>query len=272
MSLNIQRFLAALVVDPQLFLKFRESKLECAKSFGLNLHDAHLVATTDAAQLAIFRDVVEGTRAIQFQGWFPSLASAIDQEFWIHLIQDFHAEVCIRSAKRFNDANLFCKWVASRFPSSVAQDMVIHDLAVVIASGAFRPSWPGMDADAPRTSCILSDGAYCTLRPDAVPFSLQRPIDKLHQAEVDIFIQHAEQGLDECFFYLVHVDRTGVEVADTLKISELDSPTFAFLMQLFVPPWQQLDQAQSPPITVGEGVAIEALIDAQVLMTRDAQL
>lgn len=272
MSLDVQRFIAALVVEPQLFGRFRESQLECAQSFGLNPRDARMAAGTNLSQLAVFRDVVEGTRAIQFQNWFPSVTSVISEECWIRLIQDFHAQVCVRSSKRFNDANLFCDWVAARFPRTLALDMVIHDLAVVIASGALRCSGRWVDEAASRMPRIMRGGKSWTLRPDAVPFSLQRPIASLQQTGAEVFSRNTQRESGAKFYYLVHAGRTGDGADDALNISELDPPTHSFVMQLFVPPWQKSDHATSVLVKAEEGVAIDALMEAQVLITSDAQL
>jgi hypothetical protein len=262
MSLAVQRFLAALVVDPTLFSSFRDDRVQCATTFGLSPQDAELISTVDLAQLGVFRDVIRGTRTIQFRMFFPMLAHQMPELDWIALLRQFHEEVCVKNAQQFADAEAFRAWVEARHPESAVRDLVEHDMAILIASGD-PSSGPRTILCVPRAPRMEHKGVVYALRRNAVPLRLGRSIDELQKPTPGL---SGERTDGDDHLYLVH--SSGEDAMAGLTVSELDAPTFDLVRSLYTSPWDLPDTIRwvRPP----QGAAVGDLIEAGVLvMPRD---
>jgi len=153
--------------------------------------------------------------------------------------------------------------------------MVVHDLAVLIGSSGIRSNRTGAAAYSSTSARAAIGGRIYSLRSDAAPFALRRPVDSLQIDAADVLNTDATRFGGDEHFYLVHGGVEASDVESELSISELDAPTYAFIKQLFVEPWQQpandaCTDAPSTSMTPDDSVAVDALLESQVLVPTHA--
>jgi hypothetical protein len=156
-TFDYQRILARLIVDESFFDDFVADRDRVMDRFGLDDADRSRLGRLDENELAVFKDVVNSTREINFGLVFSELHDRMSAERWTALLSDFRRAVVLRDSSSGADLDAFCEWLDEEYPGSRVAALARYQLALqAIGSTPVTAGPAGTAQVAPRTQVFTT--------------------------------------------------------------------------------------------------------------------
>ncbi|WP_371666631.1 hypothetical protein OG985_46185 [Streptomyces sp. NBC_00289] len=152
-----QRFVAGLIVDEHLFQDFVQDRHGVLRRYQFDSTDREQLELLDTDELAVFRDVVDGTRAVFFGLIFDELRGRMSDDGWDQLLANFRRQVVVKDSRDSADLRAFCTWLGEEFPGSAGVALARYQMTLqVIGSTPVVDGEPGTLRRASRTAVFRS--------------------------------------------------------------------------------------------------------------------
>jgi hypothetical protein len=144
MIFEAQRLLTRLIVDRDFFARFQADPQRALTQLGVDERCHPELARFDATRVAVFRDVVQGSRVKQFETVFPRLREALAEGELTALVNRFQTEVVVNDSRHWRDVTQFCDWLDAEHPLSLGAAVArYHERALKLQHTARPHPMPG---------------------------------------------------------------------------------------------------------------------------------